>query len=398
MGSTDNLGCVVISTDNRVRASPISAESFKSIQAVANQNPSMEWSISPRKAAYAFVAGSSRDLDIGVIGSVQLRYNQQLFTLRRVFFHKPLPFAQTIQNIPVAEVSCIFINDSAKQTIRWIFPVFQSADSSVANKALVSWLTTAADQKPLVNSFEDFLPSDFSYVQWMDCFTVLQNSRSQTNSVIHCYCLKPLFIPTTLSIPTPFDYFGSSAPAVSWLEPYIYRADPSSYSDADTTARFAIWRIITGKRRVEAARSRTTKCYALNLSRDIDSRGMVNLDEKGAPLDPVTVQELAGRNPELGIQDEALKAVQAQRSTINTILFWVFTSILIILAVILALYILLNLFRGSAATSETMKNMATNTGLNAAAKQVDELRQQLGIPGTAPTVPILGQSRSANAK
>lgn len=334
-----DLGCLTTPTSPTVRVSPISATAFRSLQTIINDNSSMVWIIGPRRAAYTSVNLSSKYglLDMtGVDNSVSLRYNTETYVLRSVKCHLPLGYGGQLFGGSIAELSCLFTLDSStsgRKYIRWIFPIFLTSDDTTVTLGLKSWFTTNADAKPVVESFEDMLPDTIRYIQWSDCFTSSSpQNQTVSNILTTCYSIDPLYI-RTLQTGKLFTYQDSNPytgseeqlskrgiQAVN--EPYVYTLDIQPFANSDIEGRFAIYTYRTGRVKQKTKQKKLAKCFAVNLDRDMDANGLINVDSTGNPLDPVTVQSLAGNGPQTTLNAIDLEGVEKQKEFTNNVLFW----------------------------------------------------------------------------
>lgn len=330
----------------------------------------MDWKIGPRQAAYTSQDTTTNygALDISNVGDVTLSYNSNTYTLQQVKLHTPLEYMSQIRKDIIAELSCLFTIDgsSPRQYIRWIFPILQTQDNLKVSLGLRSWLQTNADAKPLVKSFEDILPDIFQYVHWQDCFTSSSGSTTISNSLQICYSLEPLYV-RALDTNRIYSYTTSSATAADIIkrgvnaiyEPYVYDINTTPFDSGVVTSRFAIWTYTTGRAAQKQKQKKLAKCFAVNLDRDMDANGLIHVDSTGDPLDPSTVQELAGRGPSGTLAAIDLNAIEQRKASSNTTLFWVAISLFGLVGIVVVVYLIWVFLPGRELERDILQSVAT---------------------------------------
>jgi hypothetical protein len=373
----------------------------------------MVWTIDPRQSAYTSIDMSQNygGLTMSTVGTVKLRYNNENYTLQKVKCHLPVGYAKEIAQGGVAEISCLFTVDdtNVRKYIRWIFPILMTSDDSVVTLGLKSWFTTNADAKPLVQSFEDMLPDTIQYIQWSDCFTgTSSTSQSTTNILTTCYSINPLYIRSGLLQTGKLysyegEYTGTDeqkrkrgiATASEIAEPYTYILNTSPFDVPDVESRFAVYIYRTGRVKQKTKQKKLAKCFAVNLDRDMDANGLINVDSTGTPLDPATVQALQGSGPQDTLNAVNLEAIEKQKETTNKVIFWGSIGLFGLLGLAAAIWAIFYWLPARKTEASILESAATLAELSKASPLATAVAPVAAVPIKLPTDRIAALAAAA---
>lgn len=350
-----------------IQVKQISNAVYDEITNRANSTPSMEWTISPRLSILTSLEGTPinrANLNISTLGEINLRYSTENYTLNKVFIHKPLGFLpQKLAAGVQMEVSLLLKTTAAvPKYIQWIFPVVQGSTNE--NIALQSWLYSKKEKT--VDSFEDLFPSQFQYIQWKYCKAFPLQGRSQVSTVTICYCTTKLVLDfTKTNIDTNLlEDIKSSEYKSSTRRTELYEWDSIVGTEETSANNFSMYSIISNSKRARESRKSVRQARCFNIQ-NFNEDGTVNVDTTGNPVDSKLL-----KNSDAELRDraqESLGGIKEERSFMNTVIFWITISILIIFVLAIAISILLYVWRSSTSGVKGVVEASAGPGATIAA-------------------------------